>query len=366
MGEAKELSIFMTTNPFTIVPDELISNIFIYLSPVEIIKSVTLCNKHFYNITSSTSSSSSHDDDVSSRCSDEFWHVYGRIVYPTIESSLTRTLTSIKQIQQCCVVAHIRRLWTETEQNRWFAVNEQHDNRDFDWNQSLFPRNLMLQQSFSSTRHRNVESIANTIPNHHDANWLQIIDPSKDQSREYFFRTNMTWWSSAPSVFSSPKDTNEILLYSTNTKSIITEVAIKPLRDPFFAVGNMYSWPQISINVYSLPQQDDNESIIKEEMFRNKTGCDFDNKSRDGRLYQRPIIESIMEDYTPTYESPIMDAKSLDDKWQWYKVPDGVVGNVVTFTLWGKTSEQYEGRGYYVCAEWVAVRGVPLFKSLET
>mmetsp|Transcript_12903 Transcript_12903/g.19352 ORF Transcript_12903/g.19352 Transcript_12903/m.19352 type:complete len:452 (-) Transcript_12903:88-1443(-) len=175
------------------------------------------------------------------------------------------------------------------------------------------------------------------------------------------------WWSSAPNVKRSPEDTNEILLFTTNTKAIITEVAIKPLKEPalFNFLGDdhrtVFSWPRISIQVFCLhdnANDNDNDDDAHQTPYMIDPG-DM-SLSKDRRLRQRPIIEAFLNDHTPVYESPVMDAASNDESWQYFAIPDGVVGNVITFVLWGKHNEQFEQGGYYACVERVAVRGVPL------
>jgi len=230
------------------------------------------------------------------------------------------------------------------------------------------------------------------------------------------------WWSSAPSVKSRPEDTNEVLLFTFSTtihnkndnddndndsssstrprsnanvnvnanpnRAIVTEVAIKPLIEPGGFMFNhnggrtVYSWPRISIQVFDLPAQrndgDNNDDnfhnpmlITNERVTTMMTAKDSSQSQSQPQpqpqpkdwmrgTNQRPVIDALLQNQTPTYASPVMEATSTDHTWQYYSIPDGVVGNVVVITLWGKTFEQFQQSGYYVCVDKLSVRGVPL------
>lgn len=88
---------------------------------------------------------------------------------------------------------------------------------------------------------------------------------------------------------------------------------------------------------------------------------------------RRATIGAVLRGQIPAYQSPVMEVKEVQggegkdgDSWQMYDIPDGVVGNVITFTLWGKHTEQFSGTGYYACVDRIAARGVPLFPPAGT
>eukprot|EP01083_Nonionella_stella_P063039 163860_1 len=320
-------------------------------------------------------------------------------------------LTTNKQIQQAFIVSRQRKT---LDAKTWFSGMERRrsqaakgngrgensstsDNNQFTyiWPRAILPSRGKAIEAWnigtrrfclSSSRDRNGydEIIENVLVDEEfepvEDDWNIIIPMDLDhQSNPRLAPERQHWWSSAPNVKSSPEDTNEILLFTTNTsntntstststnnKAIITEVAIKPLREPAlfnFLDGDhrtVFSWPRISIQVFCLHNDhdhDDHDVAHHTPYMIDPGDMSF---SKDRRLRQRPIIEAFMKDHTPVYESPVMDAVSNDESWQYFTIPDGVVGNVITFVLWGKHNEQFEQGGYYTCVERVAVRGVPL------
>ena len=205
--------------------------------------------------------------------------------------------------------------------------------------------------------------------------WLEIANMNAntnvnphDGNRTGFYSMN-SFWSSAPETKSRPEETNEVLLFTTIARAIVTEVAIKPLKEPSFfhgyGVGTTFSWPKISIQVFDLPNLANGSGgngpmVIEEDRINQETKGKVRGSSGHATINQRPIINALLSGHKPTYDSPIMEASSTDESWQYYSIPDGVVGNIVVITLWGKTYEQFQHSGYYVCVEKVSVRGVPL------
>mmetsp|Transcript_19972 Transcript_19972/g.28298 ORF Transcript_19972/g.28298 Transcript_19972/m.28298 type:complete len:224 (+) Transcript_19972:132-803(+) len=77
------------------------------------------------------------------------------------------------------------------------------------------------------------------------------------------------------------------------------------------------------------------------------------------------VIESLLKNQTPVYESQIYDLpNSQSVNVQNYLFPKpGIVANVVTITLVGKNSKQFDHTGYYACVDRVDIQGIPLYEK---
>mmetsp|Transcript_27840 Transcript_27840/g.33851 ORF Transcript_27840/g.33851 Transcript_27840/m.33851 type:complete len:366 (+) Transcript_27840:39-1136(+) len=346
------------------LPDDILRHVFVFLDPIEIIRSVSCSCRHFAALTS---------------C-DSFWRFKYDKCLATCFREPARSSLSRKQVQQCIVLCYKRKSSRE-----WFMEGKMGERDVYSWPRSVLPsmedamesKSRGFRACLSSTTDRDQEEMIENVlvpsDEFSEDSWGQI---TSGNPRYVFHQSGdasnasdgiwiqQRWWSSAPSEQRSSDDTSEMLLFTTTAKAIITEVAIKPLTEPAdYNFGmfwgrdrTVYSWPKISITIYSLPQRDDAPLLLQ----KPNSCVDFDVRSRDRRLDQRSVIDAILKDHSPTYESPVMTAKTTDGSWQYYKIPDAVVGNIVMFTLWGKTYEQYPNSGYYVCVERVAARGVPL------
>mmetsp|Transcript_59502 Transcript_59502/g.70911 ORF Transcript_59502/g.70911 Transcript_59502/m.70911 type:complete len:370 (-) Transcript_59502:23-1132(-) len=353
------------------LPDEMFRKIFVFLDPTNILLTASRTCRQFTAIASN----------------DSFWLVVYReshaiSFHESVFSSLTK-----KQIQQCYVVSNKRmtsnREWFvegEGERNKFICPTSVLPSRD----DALMSRSREYRACLSSTTDRvYMEMTENVLlPSEKFAkdDWRQIVsgnpryiyhrDESLMDAKNELFRIH-NWWSSTPSQQNSPDDINEVLIFAAKETAIITELATKPMielkaHNIVFHEDNLnvYSWPRISMKIYLLPQSDTSKNNIPLFIRRQMSHTEFDVRSRGNRhLNQRPIIDAVLKNHEPTYESPVMDAKSTDGSWQYYKVPDGVVGNLVMFALWGKMYEQFSNSGYYVCVERVAARGVPLVMS---
>ncbi len=348
------------------LPDEILRHVLIFLDPVEILLDIVRCSRRLTEIASS----------------DNFWRFKCIGLYidndsPTYPSDVPEL--TMKQLQQCCVVSHRRKTC-----GNWFAP-ERNENDFYCWPGSILPTNEEAVQALQndyrhclcSSRDRGEEKIENVLAMAEtEYNWEEIVgehnsgEVTDNGNQDFVDDFDGFYWSSAPSNLSKPEDTNEVLLFTTKQRAIITEVAIKPLLEPFsLFMRTVFRWPRICIKIYSLPQEDDNEAIritndvipsIGKDMMQSAES-NFDTfRNSDHRLDQRAIIKSFLSNHNPVYESPIMDVTCRDNSWQYYSIPDGVVGNVITFTLYGKTFEQYLGSGFYVCVERISARGVPL------
>ncbi len=357
------------------LPDEILRHVLIFLDPTEILLDIVHCSTRLAQISSS-------DNFWRFKCIDQYLNDNSLPLTPSGVPELTT-----KQLQQCCIISYRRKTC-----GNWLAP-ERNENDLYCWPGLILPtraeakRELRIDDDenennddngrycLCSSRDRGEEAIENVLAEN-DYNWEEIVrdhntrEDADDYSQRFVSDFDRCYWSSAPSNLSKPEDTNEVLLFTTKRRAIITEVAIKPLLEPFSLFMNtVFRWPRISIKIYSLPQKNDNEALkITKDMFSSVgeemcqvAGNRFDRFRRtDLRLDQRAIIEAVLSNHNPVYESPIMDVTSRDNSWQYYAIPDGVVGNLITFTLYGKTFEQYLGSGFYVCVERVSARGVPL------
>ena len=199
------------------------------------------------------------------------------------------------------------------------------------------------------------------------------------------------WWSSKPTA---QKDTNETLVLCTKyPQTLISDVNIKPLRDPYDSATNkrVFAWSNTIIKAYQFREEgdhrvdDDNTNTddtgprIKvgtpcsiqwqNHNLRNRLDPTMDTTNTTNDDNGRTIIEGLLAGQTPVYESSMLRGPpDRSDEWERYIIPDWVVANVITITLIGKKFRQFDGTpvthhgpsGYYACVEGVFVRGIPI------
>ena len=351
-----------TTTTFHDIPNEVLMQILLHLTPTEILLLSSTCQKMRSVIQNHW-----------------FWTSYHSFVIrppssapPAASNSLASSNTnsssvvlSTKELQQCCVVAHLRNSLTEAE---WFSSSRFSSVRP----KSVLPSYEQIQKHkkkrtycLSSTQDNVTESITNVLKPFND-DWTDIHSEreprrtaSSDDDED---DTNKCWWSSAPNDKKKCTETKEDLLFVTQyAKVIITEIAIHALQDPFefefplqflqiMAGGGrmpptrVYSWPKFRIRIYNLPLNDRKDFVHAQSLV----------------VADPNRIDGIVNTYKPTYDSSIINARSTTENWQLYTLPNGIVGNVVIMTLLGKNQRQFSNSGYYVCVERVAVRGFPI------
>lgn len=200
---------------------------------------------------------------------------------------------------------------------------------------------------------------------------------------------NARWWSSAPG---NPDD-SEVLLFSTYFRyCILTELWLKPLRDPFTRMV-VYTSRKIIIRAYLLEpdhhplntQEPHSTGSRRENLFCGPHPCAFllatadatpaavsmvDPMMADRRRRRasaaagKTTIDALLQDQIPVYESPEYDIVADSDNLQKFHFPaQGIIANVITITLIGKNFEQFRGSGYYTCVERVDCLGIPLNES---
>jgi len=294
----------------------------------------------------------------------------------------TITHASARQLQQCCALALSRKSC-----HNWLAETYRKEGDMTGLGQYSWPHSILLSKNeikeeyswqsericLSSSQDRDEEVLENVLPMQStDDDWEQIVAGDSIRAR----RRRDCWWSSAPSSLKGPTETKEQLFFGTRCgKAIITDVAIKALKDPtsswiellggdIESRNKVYSWPRISIKIYCLPREDNGDDASPFLVTSSMAGLsndDFRSLRSRNRITHVDCIEHILNGNEPVYDSPIMDVrKNTGDSWQYFKIPDGCIGNVITFTLWGKDDQQFPDSGYYACVERVAARGVPL------
>lgn len=339
------------------VPGEILMHILVFLEPGDLLKYVAYTSKAFAEITQN----------------DPLWVSKYSILKASPQTGGQSSLLTKKQNQQCCILAATRRNLSQSSQNDWLALKRDDSRSSVEMMHDMFLIPASVLPSFndaasskkrgsamclSSTQHRNEESLEKTLSR------TNLLESIEDDDWETIASGNPLykgcfpphayscyWWSSSPCRV---KDSDEVLLLTTKscTETIFTEVAIKSLRDPHNERA-VYSWPRIVIRIYNVPMV---QNVINSAMSDINTRIVSD---------KREIINAVLSDHVPTYESAIItcNVKRKDDDWQFYEIPDGVVGTVITFTLMGKTAEQFPGNPtheYYTCVERIAARGVPL------
>lgn len=283
---------------------------------------------------------------------------------------------------------------------------------------TLSSRYYMVVCAASSTDHADTETLDNVLKqvhpssvaqspsSHHDDGTNSTINASHRFTlteilgritANNFQRANHQnprWWSSAP----GNPDSNEVLLFSTYSGyCILTELWLKPLRDPFTRMV-VYTSRKIIIRAYLLEPADDNQHNMHHELHhpsstsgksRRNLFCgthpcafllattDADpapaaistvdpmmadiRRRRAAAAAGKTTIETLLHGQFPVYESPEYDIVSDSDNLQKFNFPaPGVIANVITITLVGKNFEQFLGSGYYTCVEQVDCLGIPL------
>eukprot|EP00558_Chaetoceros_sp_UNC1202_P009763 CAMPEP_0197249664 /NCGR_PEP_ID=MMETSP1429-20130617/48521_1 /TAXON_ID=49237 /ORGANISM="Chaetoceros sp., Strain UNC1202" /LENGTH=266 /DNA_ID=CAMNT_0042711261 /DNA_START=51 /DNA_END=851 /DNA_ORIENTATION=+ len=261
---------------------------------------------------------------------------------------------STQQVQQCCNLAIIRKANFDS----WYTGGgERHR---YSWPRSILPRSertaaRRLAPCLASSQDQPNEIISNVLwpmeSGETEENWEEIAsgNPHYDGC---LAQSSKRWWSSGPSELHRPEDTREDLLFVSKLEDVIvTEIAIKALKDPFGyfngAQDLVYSWPYISFSVYRVPKD-----VLRLAL--------LGPSEEEGEYSSRGMIDDFVKEHTPTYTHPRTKVKRADDSWQIHGLPDGVVGNVIVVTLWGKSVKQFANSGYYVCVEKLAMRGCPI------
>jgi hypothetical protein len=351
---------FFTINS---LPDEVVMHVFVFLEPLGVLNSACT-SRAFYKMVN---------------YGDLFWRnkYCKHFAFP----DATKIHASARQLQQCCKLALSR-----SSCHNWLAVTYRKEEDMTGLGQYSWPSSILLSKSeikneyswqsericLSSSQDRDEEVLENVLPIQQstDDDWEKIV------AGDSIGRRRDCWWSSAPSSLKGPTDTKETLLFGTRCgKAIITDVAIKALKDPssswiellggdIESSNKVYTWPRISIKIYCLPRGDNGDDaspfLITSSMAGLSDG-DFCSIRSGDRVAHLPCIEHVLIGNEPVYESPIMDvSQNTGDSWQYFTMPNGCIGNVITFTLWGKDDQQFPDSGYYVCVDRVAARGVPL------
>ena len=314
-----------------------------------------------------------------------FWMSIYAKKFPILNASMHEM--TLKQLQQCFIVVKKR-----SDSKKWFSNiwKGQDDNPEISIASPipLLPTQKNLMSSgysmrsrricLSSSQDRDMEILENVLRSPKDVDDWSDISSGHRVAKDIRMNVFKSWWSSSPSP--SKDDTSDTLLFgSFHGKSIITEVAIQALRDPAYnpdinlrpwsVESKIYSWPKLSIQIYSIPVSVEEGSDNAPFFFcQDRTeNRDFNHRSfRDSndRFHHKECIDDILRDHIPVYESPIYKvSEKIEDKWQCYRIADCVIGNVIAIKLHGKRMKQFDYTGFYACVERVAIQGVPLLQQ---
>ena len=251
---------------------------------------------------------------------------------------------------------------------------------------SLLLTQTQAHEYFQDTDHR--ICAASTTDHINEA--IENVLPTQGGSRGYYrVADSSRWWSSQPNT---DTESEETLLFALNhPTNLLTQVSIKPLRDPFNR-RDVYTWKETIIRAYYIkntaqsPQQavtatGDNESssilhIGNPCSFRRgaaQTDPERRRRQQQQQFFQlaptaqpdQESIEQVLRNQTPVYENPSRcPVPPGHSDMLHYRLPLGVVANVVTVTLVGKRCEQFQGSGqYFACVEYLDCRGIPLVSS---
>lgn len=168
--------------------------------------------------------------------------------------------------------------------------------------------------------------------------------------RWIFEHLDLRWWSSMPHPRQTSKET---LLFCTRSPlAVLSELRIKPLREPYQARGQVYSWRRTVVRAYLKPlaEEENIDAALQDLYFTTNPDTTQKETIEDFMNHHEPVFTS-----TRDYTHPIDSCKVVT-----IPLPPGIMANVVAVELHGKKHEQGIGRGYYACVERVDCRGISL------
>jgi len=163
------------------------------------------------------------------------------------------------------------------------------------------------------------------------------------------------WWSSQGY---DNADSNDLLLLATRYPlTMISSIAIKPLKDPYSLGGVVYTWKQTRVAFYNLPL----ELIRRNPESQTDEPCSF--IIEHGHMMipaSSRAVESLLDGHEPVFTSEAFQVPARSSDILKYEFPAGVVANVIKIVLVGKNVEQFAGSGYFACIERLDIHGIPL------
>ena len=204
------------------------------------------------------------------------------------------------------------------------------------------------------------------------------------------------WWSSKPSPTQESSDT---ILFTTNCPlALLSDLKWRPLLDPFTR-SQAYTWKHAIVKAYRLPlsKLDPHPdqaragfpctvAALPRGVQRRPASDAADDMSIDSdddidlslqsAQQEREALDRLLEGEHPVFESaPLAYAPMRGDEstlprlqrsipWQHVIFPPALLANVITITLVGKNSRQFQHSGFYACVEQVKLEGIPLLKGV--
>lgn len=316
------------------LPDTVLMELLHWIPPRDLLCSVSQTSKRFAEIVND----------------DALWLSIGRGLLP---SYITK-----HQIQRCCLFAASD---NKDEHPRFLEYGSVLCSRDDACDLRRASHLDVSRACLASTTDRYTEMIENVLSNAHPTyfSWetflltLERPEPWLSQQTKY--------WSSRSTA---SQDTNETLVFATRCPStLISEVWIKPLIDPFLG-DQKYTWKSLSIKAYRFHVVHSIKAPARSRASHCVVSLDKDPELGHTAERDEDTIKRLLDGRVPSYESVVYETPSADSvDWQKYTLPPGVVANVVTVSLHGKNSRQFETSGFYCCVEGLAVRGIPLYES---
>jgi hypothetical protein len=333
-------------NSWHILPDELLSMVFGWLPPIDLLRSTVLVSRRTAALVQS----------------EEFWRVHPLLKDNQLNDSSSFT---IHQRQRCCCY--------------WEACLKLPSNiPHFLQHGSVFVSRREAcrvrdsgsgyRTCIASTTHQaSIEEVENVLfdPDNVEVENLSAMHYMTGTNLWLLHHGRLRWWSSIPSPTS---ESNEVLLFMTRCPiALITEVKVKPLRDPYvyMETGGVYTWKKTLIRAFRIPQA----SLVNSPTSLSEFPCAFQTTALHRSLQDSPVaqpdqetIDRILAGCEPVYESQEYDVPAHSNEMLTYAFPrGGVVASVVTITLIGKNHEQQIGSGYYACVDKLDCHGIPLY-----
>jgi hypothetical protein len=205
------------------------------------------------------------------------------------------------------------------------------------------------------------------------------------------------WWSSRPSPTPESADT---ILFTTNCPlALLSDMKWRPLLDPFTR-RQAYTWRHAIVKAYRLPlskldphpdqaragfpctvealpdgvvRRRDHHHVDDASTNSTESEGDDTDLSLQSARQEKAALDRLLQGELAVFESPPLPYTLLPQNvqtyqhcipWQHLIFPPGLLANVVTITLVGKDSRQFQHSGYYACVEQVKLEGIPVLKGV--
>lgn len=325
--------LFVTTT----IPDEILSLIFSFIPPNQLINSVSLVNQNWSKLV--------HDIYLW-----EQFEVNGGYSFPEY--------LNLYQLQHCGIIIHYLR-----KQSRKKEKCNQSNVPNIFCPQSILPTREFARKSLLHGR-----EVCAASSTDHDYEGIENVLFSREEERngkkKKPISTMNHYWSSEERPSEAPGSYDEELFFTTKYPDVLLhQIKMKPFSQKIANERKNYTWRALKILVYRLPLNQNGFLDMSHKRHNSCSPCIISSGSEGikKRKHQVKIID-LIRSRRPIYESETHHVKDVQNPdWQIYTLPIGIIGNFIRIILVGKCTRQLESSGFYVGVERVAVEGYPIF-----